>query len=84
MKKIYYYYDPLLKSNDDLGRFAVDYYCTDGKVSVWAGRVVEDYPTAALYNVRKLVNALNEPRPFWGWDGKIMQWIWWVKRKNEL
>ena len=84
MKKIYYCYDPLLKSNEDRSRFAVDYYCTDGKHIVWSGRVVEDTPTAALYRVRNLVSGLNEPRPLFGFEGRIHQWLWWKDRiRNE-
>lgn len=80
MSKIYYYYNPVVKSHEERSRFFVDYYCTDGNRSVWSGRIVEDSPTAALYRVRKLVSDLNEPRSFFGWDGKLMQWIWWMRR----
>ena len=77
MKKIYYYYDPLVQTNEYRDRFAVNYYCTDGKRSIWSGRIVEESPTAVLYRVRELVNALNKPRPLFGWDGRIVQWFYW-------
>ena len=80
MRKIYYYYDPVLKSNDERSRFAVDYYCTDGKRSIWSGRIVEDSPTATLYRVRELVNAFNKPRPLFGFEGRLHQWLWWRER----
>ena len=83
MGKIYYYYDPVVQTTDERDRFAVDYYCTDGKVSVWSGRVVEDTPTAVLYRVRSLVSALNEPRPLFGFEGRLHQWFWWMKRKKR-
>ena len=80
MFDIYYYYDPVVQTTDERDRFAVDYFETNGKQKVWAGTVIESSPTAALYRVRKLVSDLNEPRPFFGWDGKLMQWIWWMRR----
>ena len=83
MKKIYYYYDPLVQTNEYLDRFAVNYYCTDGKRSIWSGRIVEESPTAVLYRVRELVNALNKPRPLFGWDGRIVQWFYWRKAVRE-
>ena len=83
MKKIYYYYDPLVQTNEYRDRFAVNYYCTDGKRSIWSGRIVEESPTAVLYRVRELVNALNKPRPLFGWDGRIVQWFYWRKAVRE-
>ena len=79
MGKIYYYYDPLVKSNDNrYGRYTVDYFCTDGKKTVWAGYQAEKSPTAALEKVRKLVDALNEPRAFME---EVEQW-WWFYISN--
>lgn len=83
MKKIYYYYDPVVQTNEYRDRFAVNYYETNGKQKVWAGRIVESTPTAALYRVRQLVNALNEPRPLFGFEGRLHQWFWWQERKRE-
>ena len=83
MKKIYYYYNPVVKSDENRQRFAVDYYCTDSKTTIWSGRIVEESPTAALYRVRQLVNALNEPRPLFGFEGRLHQWFWWQERKRE-
>jgi hypothetical protein len=77
MGKIYYYYDPVVQTNDYHDRFAVNYYETNGKQKVWAGRLVESTPTAALYRVRNLVSALNKPRPLFGCDGRIAQWFYW-------
>ena len=80
MKKIYYYYDPLVQTNEYRDRFAVNYYCTDGKRSIWSGRIVEESPTAVLYRVRELMNALNKPRPLFGFEGRLHQWFWWRER----
>ena len=75
MRKIYYYYDAVVKSHNN--RYYVDYYCTNGKQKVWAGRHMGDSPTAALEFTRSLVNSLNKPRSFFG---KICQWFWFMKR----
>ena len=83
MKKIYYYYDPVVQTNEYRDRFAVNYYETNGKQKVWAGRIVDGSPTAALYRVRQLVDALNEPRPLFGFEGRLHQWFWWQERKRE-
>lgn len=83
MGKIYYYYDPVVQTNDYRDRFAVNYYETNGKQKIWAGRLVESTPTAALYRVRNLVNDLNKPRPLFGWDGRIAQWFYWRKAVRE-
>lgn len=78
VRKIYYYYDPIVKSKDD--RYSVDYFCTNGKKKIFAGRLNGDSPTAALKNVQKIVCALNQPRPLFGFKGKIYQWFYWLKR----
>ena len=83
MGKIYYYYDPVVQTTDERDRFAVDYFETNGKQKIWAGRLVESSPTAALYRVRNLVSALNKPRPLFGWDGRIAQWFYWRKAVRE-
>lgn len=79
MRKIYYYYDPVVHTNGERDRFAVDYYKTNGKYKVWDGRLAESTPTAALYRVRNLVSDLNKPRPIFGWKGRIAQWFYWRK-----
>ena len=80
MGRIYYYYDPVVRTDDYYpDRFAVDYYETNGKQKVWAGRVIESTPTAALDKVRNLVNDFNKPRPLFGWDGRIVQWFCWTE-----
>lgn len=76
---IRYYYNPVVKS--DANRYYVDYFCTDGKKSIWTGRTYKDSPTAALRQVRKLVEILNKPRPFFGRDGRLAQWFWWKNKK---
>lgn len=78
MVKNRYYYDPIVKSKDN--RYYVDYYCTDNKHIVWAGRFIEDSPIEALKNVRNFINNLDEPRPIFGLNSRISQWFWWRKR----
>ena len=51
MGKIYYYYDPVVQTNDYRDRFAVNYYETNGKQKIWAGRLVESTPTAVLFGL---------------------------------
>ena len=77
MRKIYYYYDPVVQTNDYRDRFTVNYYWTDGKTSLWAGRHCGTSPTATLKFVRELVDDLNEPRPLFGWEGRIALWFYW-------
>lgn len=76
MRKIYYYYDAGVKSND--GRYTVDFYCTNGKKIVWAGQITDDSPTAALKFVRGLIDKLNKPKSFFK---RIYQWWWFMTRK---
>lgn len=78
MGKLYYYYDPAVKSHDD--RYYVDIYCTNGKKKVWAGKMYGDTPTEALGYVRKFVEKLNQPKPIFGQNGRICQWLWFMKR----
>lgn len=75
---IRYYYNPVVKSNDE-GRYSVNYYCSDGKRSRWAGCHNSDSPTEALRFVMRLVEKLNNPRPLFGQNGRIAQWFWWKK-----
>lgn len=75
---IRYYYDPVVKSDDE-GRYSVNYYCSDGKRSRWAGCHNSDSPTEALRFVMRLVEKLNNPRPLFGQNGRIAQWLWWKK-----
>ena len=79
MRNIYYYYDPLVQADESNNRFAVDYYKTNGKQKVWAGRIYESTSASALYRIRNLVNSLNKPRPLFGWNGRIVQWFYWRK-----
>lgn len=76
--KITYYYNPVVKSNDE-GRYSVNYYCSDGKHTSWAGCHNSDSPTESLRFVMSLVEKLNRPRPLFGHNGRIAQWLWWKK-----
>lgn len=78
MGKLYYYYDPAVKSHDD--RYYVDYYCTNGKTRVLAGTISGKYYTYVLSQVRNIVEKLNQPKPIFGQNGRICQWLWFMKR----
>lgn len=87
-KKIYYYYNPVVKQYDpdvrdvnmksDDRRYYVDYFCSNGRKSFWAGRFNGDTPIEVLKQVRSVVEALNEPRPLFGKNGRIAQWLWFI------
>lgn len=77
MVKISYYYDPIMKSYDE--RYYMDYYCSDGKTRLWAGRCISETPTALLKDIRNIVSGLNKPRAFFGQNGKLSQWFWWKR-----
>lgn len=81
MRKIYYYYDPAVKSHDD--RYYVDIYCTNGKKKVWAGKMYGDTPTEALGYVRKFVERLNRPKSLFGYNGRICQWWWFIRQTRN-
>lgn len=81
MRKIYYYYDPAVKSHDD--RYYVDIYCTNGKKKVWAGKMYGDTPTEALGYVRKFVERLNRPKSLFGYNGKICLWWWFIRQTRN-
>lgn len=88
MVKIYYYYNPVvkrydtdvrdvnMKSNDR--RYYVDYFCGNGRKSFWVGRFNGDTPMEALKKVRNIVEELNQPRPLFGKNGRIAQWLWFI------
>lgn len=89
MFKIFYYYNPIVKqySSDDVRdvnmksetrRYYVDYFCSNGRTSLWAGRFNGDTPTEALKKVRNVVEELNQPRPLFGKNGRIAQWLWFI------
>ena len=78
MKKLYYYYDPILKSHDN--RYSVDYFHTDGKTTLWSGRINGDTHEEVLTNVRQMVEKLNEPRPLFGINGRLASWIHWKRQ----
>lgn len=82
MRRITYYYDSLMKSSD--GRYSVDYFCSDSRVSIWAGRITEDSPTEALKKAWDVVDELNKPRAFFGREGRLAQWFWWKNKTKEL
>ena len=78
MKQLRYYYDPVLKSHDN--RYFVDYYCSDGKTRVWAGRFNGKSYADVLIHVRNIVEKLNTPKPFFGKYGRLMTWLRWKMR----
>ena len=88
MCKIFYYYNPIVKrySSDvrdvnmkpEYRRYYVDYFCSNGRKSLWAGRFNGDTPTEALEKVKNIVEELNEPRPLFGKNGRIAQWLWFI------
>lgn len=78
MRQIVYYYDPILKSEDN--RWSVDVYVTDGKRTYWEAMVNGDTYSEVLCRVRQFVDNLNKPRPFFGQNGRLAQWLWWMKR----
>ena len=86
MCKITYYYDPKVKCSEIEGRrrYSVDMYVTDNKRRRYAGTMNGDSPIEALKHVRNVVNRLNQPRPLFGYDGKIAQWIWWLKWMKDI
>jgi hypothetical protein len=88
MFKIFYYYNPVVKQYDfdvrdvnlkpEYRRYYVDYFCSNGRKSFWAGRFNGDTPTEALKAVRDMVDKLNQPRPLFGKNGRIAQWFWFI------
>jgi hypothetical protein len=78
MRKIHYYYDAAVKSHD--GRYSVDYYCSNGKSRVWAGRFNGKSYKDVLTHVRNIVEKLNQPKPIFGQNGRFCQWLWFMKR----
>ena len=85
MRKIYYYYDPIVK--EEGFHYSVDYYCTNGRKKVWAGKMVDETQIAALKCAKNIVNILNMPRPLFGQCSLLSKWIWWMnalKNKNNF
>ena len=80
MGKLYYYYDPIVKS----GRlkYYVAYYCTNGKKKVMAGYTQGDTQIEALRNAKNIVHILNAPRPLFGYCSLMSKWLWWIKAVN--
>ena len=78
MFKLNYFYNPIVKSEDE--RYYVDIYCSNGKKIVWTGCFYEDSPIAALKFTRRFVDKLNRPRPIFGYNGRICQWLWFNKQ----
>ena len=90
MFKIFYYYNPVvkqygsdvrdvnMKSNDLDRRYYVDYFCGNGRKTFWAGRSNGDTPTEALQRAKNIVEGLNKPRPLFGKNGRIAQWLWFI------
>jgi hypothetical protein len=78
MVKIYYYYDPILKSED--GRYTVDYYCSDSKHKVWVGCHCGESPRDVLKFVRELVDRLNRTQTLFGSNSWICRWFRFMRR----
>ena len=88
MFKIFYYYNPVVKqygsdvrdtnTKPKYRRYYVDYFCGNGRKTFWAGRSNGDTPTEALKTVRSMVEELNKPRPLFGKNGRIAQWLWFI------
>lgn len=88
MCKIYYYYNPYVKQygpdvrdvnlKPECRRYYVDYFCSDGKTNFWAGCSNGDTPTEALQRAKNIVEGLNKPRPLFGKNGRIAQWLWFI------
>ena len=77
MGKLYYYYNPKIKRGGT--HYFTDYYCTNGRKTVWAGEISRDTQIEVLKSIRHIVNALNIPKPFFGYDGILSRWIWFIK-----
>ena len=88
MFKIFYYYNPIVKqygpdvrdtnTKPEYHRCYVDYFCGNGRKTFWAGRSNGDTPIEALKAVRSMVEELNKPRPLFGKNGRIAQWLWFI------
>ena len=88
MCKIFYYYNPVVKQyspdvrdvnmKSEARRYYVDYYCSNGRKSFWAGRFNGDTQIEVLKKVRDVVEELNQPRPLFGKNGRITQWLWFI------
>lgn len=82
MKQLRYYYDAVLKSDEDC--YIVEYYCSDGKTRLLAGKIYGQSYVNVLTDVKKIVNALNQPKPLFGRNGRIAEWIEWkMKIRNQ-
>lgn len=88
MFKIFYYYNPVVKQygsdvrdvnmKPEYRRYYVDYFCSNGRRSFWVGRFNGDTPIEALKKARSVVEGLNQPRPLFGKNGRIAQWLWFI------
>lgn len=77
MGKLYYYYDPIVKSGEL--RYYINYYLTDGRKTISEGYIDGDTQIAALRKVKNVVHILNAPRPIFGHDGRLNRWFKWMK-----
>ena len=78
MRKLYYYYDAIVKFDDDI--YYVDYYHTDGKNTSWSGGIYGKSYDEVLNKARRIINTLNQPKPFFGNGGRLSEWIRWKKK----
>ena len=54
MKQLRYYYDAVLKSDEDC--YIVEYYCSDGKTRLLAGKIYGQSYVNVLTDVKKIVD----------------------------
>lgn len=78
MRRLSYYYNPIVIENYN-GRYTVNYYCSDGKNRIWKGQFTSDTYIDTMKNIRNIISALNKPRPLFGQNGRLHQWIWWKR-----
>lgn len=85
MRKITYFYNAIVKTNENCDsnssdKYYVDIYCTNGKKRICVGQMFGVTPTDTLKLVRDLMDVLNVPKPFFGNNGQIDQWWWFFKK----
>ena len=78
MKQLYYYSDAVLKYHDN--RYSIDYYCSDGKTRMKIGEIKGKSYKDILTLTRNIIKKLNEPKPLFGRDGRLSDWIQWKKK----
>ena len=81
MGKLYYYYDANVEFYEDY--YHIDYYCTNGKKKAWAGQIAKRSLSGALNSVKEHIDMPNQPRPLFGRNGRISQWLWFMRQKRN-